>query len=591
RGFREHAKEASLRRFQHHASLEVSLPEPERRGAVLAYLQRAGFAARVSEREDGVLIAAKQGSWSRIGYFLAHGAIVLICLGGLLDGNLPLKLQMALGGKKTTSGEQLISDIKPESRLGLDNWSFRGNVFIPEGKSAGVAVLNVKDGILLQELPFTVSLKKFHIEHYDTGMPKRFASDILITDNATGKSVEKTIEVNKPFEFDGIMMYQASFEDGGSRLKLLGRSLLPGESTQPVSIDATVGEASRLHGAKYDYALEITGFRPVNVENMADPAEAANAGALAQFQSHLGSGAKSPARKDLRNVGPSFQFKLRDSAGQAREYQNYMQPVQQDGRWYLLTGMRQTQAEAFRFMRMPMDENGKIDTWFAVRDLMLNPANHAELARRFALSAASKDTAETVRQRLIETAERTLQLFSIKGFETVGKFIESSVPKAEQDKAADVFVKVLQSVTWEAWQLARSRAGLPPLDINEDRALFVRDTVNALSDSLHYGAPLYLQLAGFQEVQASVLQVTRSPGKPVVYLGSLLLVLGVFAMLYIRERRLFVLVKRDGPAVIALSANRKSMEVDEVFHRHVDGLRQVLNPGAATASASNTEME
>ena len=37
--------------------------------------------------------------------------------------------------------------------------------------SAGVAVLNVQDGILLQDLPFTVSLRKFHLEHYDTGMP------------------------------------------------------------------------------------------------------------------------------------------------------------------------------------------------------------------------------------------------------------------------------------------------------------------------------------------------------------------------------------------------------------------------------------
>ena len=420
RSFRESARESSLAQFQHHARLGTSLDADAARQATETYLAGAGFQVRANPRDDGLLLAAKQGSWTRIGYFLAHAAIVLICLGGLLDGNLPLKAQMALGGKVVTSGNQLISDIKPESRLGLDNWSFRGNVFIPEGKSANVAVLNVQDGILLQDLPFTVSLHKFHLEHYDTGMPKRFASDILITDNATGKSVEKTIEVNKPFEFDGIMMYQASFEDGGSRLKLLGH--------------------------------------------------------------------------DLRPTGPA------------------------------------------------------------------------------------------VRSRMQDTTAKTLELFAVGGFESVGKFIESTIPEAEREKAADVFIKILEGAGWEAWKLARATAGQPPLEMNGVRARLLRDTLNATSDSLHYGAPVYLQLAGFDEVRATVLQVTRSPGKPIVYLGSLLLVLGVFAMLYIRERRLFVLIKASGETLVALSSNRKSLDVDESFRQHRDALAALLNPNAGPSA-------
>jgi cytochrome c biogenesis protein len=90
-----------------------------------------------------------------------------------------------------------------------------------------------------------------------------------------------------------------------------------------------------------------------------------------------------------------------------------------------------------------------------------------------------------------------------------------------------------------------------------------------------------LQLNGFEEVRATVLQVTRSPGKPIVYLGSLLLVLGVFAMLYIRERRLFVLIKASGEALVALSSNRKSLDVDESFRQHRDALAALLNPNPA----------
>jgi hypothetical protein len=33
--------------------------------------------------------------------------------------------------------------------------------------------------------------------------------------------------------------------------------------------------------------------------------------------------ARAPTKKELRNVGPSITYRLRDGAGQAREFQNY----------------------------------------------------------------------------------------------------------------------------------------------------------------------------------------------------------------------------------------------------------------------------
>lgn len=575
RGFREHAKEASLRQFAHHASLATTLPTATVKERVLAYLAGEKFAARVAERDDGVLLAAKAGSGNRLGYILAHCAIVLICLGGLLDGNLPLKLQMLIGNKQTTQGSQALSEIPPNARLGQENWSFRGNVFIPEGKSSDVAVLNVGDGILIQDLPFTVSLKKFHIDHYTTGAPKRFASDIILTDKASGKSHAHTIEVNKPFEYAGMAIYQASFDDGGTRLQINARSLMPG-SSETLSVQGEVNDTVKLTDPKFNYTVEFTAFRAFNVENMAQdrPTEA---GMLSRFTEHLGSGAKSPTKKDLRNVGPSFQFKLRDAAGQAREYHNYMMPIEQDGRSYLISGMRSAPSEPFRYLRLPMDEDGRADTFFALRSLLLDKSQHAAISRRFAANAMRGEAvSETVATRLAETAERTLQLFAEGGLESLAKFLESSLPASEQNKAAEVFLKVLQGTVWEAWQITRERAGLKPQDMTQQRADFVRDCVNSISDTFHYGAPIFMQLTGFDEVRASVLQVTRSPGKPIVFLGSALLVLGVFAMLYIRERRMFVLIKESGEALLAMSANRKTLDFDHAFERHRINLARML---------------
>ena len=71
-------------------------------------------------------------------------------------------------------------------------------------------------------------------------------------------------------------------------------------------------------------------------------------------------------------------------------------------------------------------------------------------------------------------------------------------------------------------------------------------------------------------MQASVFQVTRGPGRNIVYLGCALLILGVFAMLYVRERRLWLWLRPAGTgtqARLALSSNRKLLDIDREFQR------------------------
>ena len=64
---------------------------------------------------------------------------------------------------------------------------------------------------LIVELPFTIELKEFVMETYANGSPKRFASDIQIQ-TKTGKSIQTTIEVNKPVEVDGWKIYQYGYD-------------------------------------------------------------------------------------------------------------------------------------------------------------------------------------------------------------------------------------------------------------------------------------------------------------------------------------------------------------------------------------------
>ena len=122
-------------------------------------------------------------------------------------------------------------------------------------------------------------------------------------------------------------------------------------------------------------------------------------------------------------------------------------------------------------------------------------------------------------------------------------------------------------------QIAREKAGLRPMAADVQTQAFMTQAVLALSDVPLYPAPLVLQLADFTQVQASVFQVARAPGKLVVYLGCALLIFGVFSMLYIRERRLWVWLSPSPnsshvqvtSATLALSTNRKTMDGDREF--------------------------
>ena len=66
------------------------------------------------------------------------------------------------------------------------------------------------DGRII-EMPIAIELKKFIMETYDDGSPKRFASDIQIV-TKTFKYIETVVDVNKPYEVDGWKIYQYGYD-------------------------------------------------------------------------------------------------------------------------------------------------------------------------------------------------------------------------------------------------------------------------------------------------------------------------------------------------------------------------------------------
>ncbi len=65
--------------------------------------------------------------------------------------------------------------------------------------------------LTVREMPLAIELKKFIMETYDDGSPKRFASEIQIL-TKSGKNIQATVDVNKPIEVDGWKIYQYGYD-------------------------------------------------------------------------------------------------------------------------------------------------------------------------------------------------------------------------------------------------------------------------------------------------------------------------------------------------------------------------------------------
>ncbi len=205
-------------------------------------LKNGGYDTRYKNEQGIITIAAKKGSINRLGYLFTHGAIIVICLSALYDGNFNLKLREVAGQLKPETRDIFASQVPDISRLKADeNHVFRGNANIPEGSTTGLVFLQMLNGLLVQELPFTITLNDFRIEHYDSGMPKSFESDIVIEDKDSGEKIAKSIEVNHPLIYKDFAIYQSSFDNGGSIMDLQAWSL-DAQEQQMMSIKQVVGE-------------------------------------------------------------------------------------------------------------------------------------------------------------------------------------------------------------------------------------------------------------------------------------------------------------------------------------------------------------
>lgn len=232
---------------------------------VQSVLQQAGFRefVRGQDAEGNELLVARKGRWAKIGFFLVHGSVVIIAVGGLITSQ----------------------------------FGFRGVMNIPTKDSADI--IYVQDGDTYREikLPFKVRNNQFAIDYYNTGMPSDYRTDLSLVGKDGKVLASKRITVNDPLTYKGITFYQASFGDAGSAVSFVLTDLTKPNFPQQL----VKSNVDKVLGDEMGNKITISDLRQHNVINMSQDS-------------------KKPV---LRDVGPSLDVTLQSPANGTISYRIY----------------------------------------------------------------------------------------------------------------------------------------------------------------------------------------------------------------------------------------------------------------------------
>jgi cytochrome c biogenesis protein len=577
RTYKLHNRTKSLAYMPEHAQWHSSLSTDELTARVAQFFERMGYQARANQADiDGqtsVYFAAKRGRYNRLGYILTHLAIVVICLGGLLDSELSIRAQVLFMGKTPLTNMTLYKDVPASGVLSNSTLSYRGSVRIPEGQSFDFVELAYNQNTyLLQDLPFWVRLDKFNVEYYSTGMPKLFASDVTIKDKTTGQEFSQTISVNHPLRYKGVALYQANFDANESVMHLKIHPLF-GAQTDSKSLDAKVGGQSEFPFGTKKFKLEWRGFKPINVFPTNEDAKGTTTEAFAHAMSPKGE------KKQFQNFGASVTYVLRDDAGNSSEYVQYATPVVLDGAPVYISARRDSLEQDYQYFRIPADEDASVADFMRLRAALADEATRLQIAQRY---VQTHPTTGVPAEKMTQGIAKTLAAFATGGLEGLGQQIESTVVESERDKIASSLVRVLEESLWDGLQIMRAKENLPARTQDEAHQKFIRMSLYSLSEFRRYGSPVMVELASMDVKQASGLQATRSPGQWWVYLGSVMLVLGTLAMAFIRERRIWLHITPNSAGTssvsMAMSSTRRTFDYQQHWQVVREGMEQALQP-------------
>jgi len=167
-------------------TLILNKPLEQGKQSVADFLAGKGWKTEERKKDNGILLFAQKGGWTRFGVYIVHLSILVILLGAVIgSSNFAAKV------------------------LHKPDFAFKGSIMVPETRETDF-IYAFQTGEKI-DLGFTVRCDFFTIEYYANGMPKTYLSKATVIED--GKEIlSADLEVNTPLTYKGITFYQSSYQ-------------------------------------------------------------------------------------------------------------------------------------------------------------------------------------------------------------------------------------------------------------------------------------------------------------------------------------------------------------------------------------------
>ena len=206
------------------------------------------------------------------------------------------------------------------------------------------------------------------------------------------------------------------------------------------------------------------------------------------------------------DLGPSMTYIVSSPSGQEAEFKTFVSPIARSGQNYFLQGVRTKGSPSYQYLLIPVGPDGGINFFMAYLTQLRNvTANGTKLTMQVATTIFKKQ-------------------------------ISTSYPSIMSDYRQQA--KLFQSV------------------------------MNAMTQLQAYPVPFVMTVDGYKHKWAAGIEVTKWPGTIFLYIGSVLLVLGIMISFYMPQRRIMVKLSAAGEGTdVAITghSSRGGSNVPEVI--------------------------
>lgn len=547
--FGKSAKEYHPGKFSKERKWKVETLNSEKLSNIKSQFVKRGFTISTQTVGDELQIHANKGGLQKLGYLFIHISILIIFLGGLLDSNVFMDINLPNAEHALNSYSVKPADVPKGNILPETNTAFSAISTLAQGESEDTVMIREKGGYYLQKLPFQVKVSDIKTHFYPDGSAKDYSADIQVVDKA-GNSHSGTISAQHSFSFQGYTISHRGNTGSNPKLQL---SLYKLDKDKPL-LDNTKIDLPFQFDDSQDQSIKIDDYK---LEN-ADPTH------------------KIGLSGEFVNIGPSIQYHLLNKSGNKINVEYFLKPYLKQGREYYLLRVTENKKKS-SIIYLPINKDLGLK-----RFLEFNNALYQKSLIHLLFSSELKDLfdeidlkSDYVKKQTLKQLESLLQDYAHNGREQAINDQIKMIKENDQDTASLYMEKMLDFALLMVYKQVilnedQNTNGKPKVDMN-----YFGELQKAVDQLKRLGINYIPVISQHSEDKGVILSVTRHPGKYIVFSGLFFLVMGILMIFYINYREYLIRIRAaNGQPSLLVNAytNRSDTQFDHEFLNFTDVL-------------------